>query len=357
MSDTPPERSSNSKSNLIEVQHVGVTAKLQSPLKDLMQNYSSSTETENNQILYRGSQNSNTKYNKFLNEKANDTDTTITDNSKILYEMKSVPGQGNKSNPNLTPSKIEFQLHTKRNKRLQKKYKCSKNINQRNKKSQRRLFEANNESKSSFKGTSLYQRLRFSLDKMKTSKVAQQQQQAEVDTILNDLPEPEVIHQNSASPKDIRIGIYPFDHGNAEYLKTHDCPPQILSLILAERATHYATRFWAEFFGSIQIGVAFIVTFLLQSYRFALYSIINTLLVGFLHMTSDYFLKPLLTVLFNGFIQPPLIFCFNILSSIRDILEPIADTINNFMKPIATVGRSLRLVHATYNKKNITKNV
>lgn len=347
MSDTPPERNSNSKSNLIEVQHVGVTAKLQSPLKNLLLSYSSSTDTENNQILYRNHCNSNTKYNKFLNEATQETDASITESSRVLYEMKSMSAEiRKKSSHTLTPSKIEFQLYTKPKKRLQK-HKDSK-INERKKATKRQLFVKETVNKTHVKETSILQRLKHSLTKIKNSK---QESQPSVDKIFESFPEP-------AEPaKDIRIGIYPFDHGCAEYLRTHDCPPQILSLVLAEKATHYATRFWAEVFGSLQIAVAFVVTFLLQCYRFVLYSLVNTLLVGFLHMTSDYLVKPLLTVIFNGFLQPPMIFCFNVLSSIRDILEPIADTLNNFMKPVATVGRSVRLIHATYNKKNITKTV
>ncbi|KAM7358884.1 uncharacterized protein ACRADG_003679 [Cochliomyia hominivorax] len=351
MSDNPPERNSNSKSNLIEVQHVGVTAKIQSPLKSLLLSYSSSTDSENNQFLYRGNQkHSNTKYNKFLNEATNETDTTITDNSKILYEMKSVSKKLKRNK--LTPTKIEFQLYTKPKKRLQKNK--GSNIKQ-SKSFQRRLFK--NREKNigvlETKKISIFQRLKESLKKMKDS----QKEQPKVDIIFSDLPEPEIFNFNSLGGKETRIGIYPFEQGCADYLKTHEHPPQIVSLVLAERTNHYATRFWAEFFGSLQIGVSFLVTFLLQSYRFILYSLINILLVEFLHMTSDYLVKPLLTVIFNGFLQPPLIFCFNILASLRDILEPIADTLNNFMKPVATVGRSLRLIHVTYSKKNMAKDV
>ncbi|XP_073838944.1 uncharacterized protein [Musca autumnalis] len=361
MSDTAPaECNSNSRTNLIEVQHVGVTAKLQSPLKDLLLNYSSSTENENGE--YRSQQptrNSSTKYNKFNNEEALGTttsDTTTTDSSKILYEMKAIPNQQMKKKDKkltLTPSKIEFQLYTRNSRKTKKKPKHAKT-----KETKRQLFEdkakkaKTKEEKN--KTPSLFQRMRLSFGEMRRNSSAAQNQPppTPMDQIFDNLPEPPTVQ-----PQEIRIGIYPFDHGNAEYLKTHDCPPHIHSLALAQRTTDYATRFWAEVFGSLHIGVAFIVCFILQCYRFILYSVINTLLVGLLHMTSDYLLKPLLAVAFNGYLQPPMIFCFNVLASLRDILEPIAETLNNFMKPLATVGRSVRLVHATYNKKNITRNV
>lgn len=352
MSDTPPEGNFHSQTNLIEVQHVGVTAKLQSPLKDLLLNYSSSTENERRDSIYQQPKNSSSKYNKFTNEGGTGTtsDSTLTDSSKILYEMKAIPNQGKKGEKlTLTPSKIEFQLYSrKRNARKNP----GKNKQSKDKKTKRKLFEFENkkkDAKEKKKTHSIFQNLRLSFGEMKNSKV--KPPPSPIDKIFDNLPEP-----NFQQPE-TRIGIYPFDHGNADYLQTHERPPHIHSLALAQRTTDYATKFWAEFFGSLHIGVAFMVTFLLQSYRFILYSLVNTLMVGLLHMTSDYLLKPLLTVAFNGFLQPPMIFCFNTLSSMRDILEPIADTLNNFAKPIATVGRSVRLVHATYNKKNITKNV
>jgi len=67
-------------------------------------------------------------------------------------------------------------------------------------------------------------------------------------------------------------------------------------------------------------------------------------------MTSDYLLKPLLTMLFNGYLQPPLIFLYNVLCSARDILDPVATTLNNLMKPLATVGGSIRLVDVNYRQ-------
>lgn len=64
------------------------------------------------------------------------------------------------------------------------------------------------------------------------------------------------------------IEIYYFDHGNAAYFHTTDCPPQLRSDNLAQKTHDVATKFWAEFYGSIHIIIAFMVAFLLQSYRF-----------------------------------------------------------------------------------------
>lgn len=349
MSDTPAERISNSKSNLIGVQHVGVTTQLHTPLRNLRKTYNSSTETDNSQIHYCGCRHTNTKYNKFKNDhNTMGTESTPTDASKALYEMKALQSNSRLlQSRKLTPSKIEFQLYNRTSRPQLRKTRQS---TARRRKSHHRLFENFGHNKLNTEA-SLFKRLRRSLNNRRThSRV----DHPAATKRLPDFPEPQFASTRSS---EVHIGIYPFDHGHADYLQTHENPPQALSVILAERTIGYATRFWSEFFGSIHIGVAFVITFILQTYRFLLYSLVNTLLVGILHMTSDYLLKPILTALFNGFVQPPIIFCFNVLSSVRDVLEPVADTLNNFMKPLATVGRSVRLVDTTYNKRNIKETV
>uniref|UniRef100_A0A336MN72 CSON003382 protein n=1 Tax=Culicoides sonorensis TaxID=179676 RepID=A0A336MN72_CULSO len=67
--------------------------------------------------------------------------------------------------------------------------------------------------------------------------------------------------------KNSKVIKYDFEHGCPEYYKTFDCPPHLISDMLAEQTVHHATRFWAEMFGFINIGVTFFVTFLLQFYR------------------------------------------------------------------------------------------
>ncbi|KAH0821307.1 hypothetical protein GEV33_001484 [Tenebrio molitor] len=60
-----------------------------------------------------------------------------------------------------------------------------------------------------------------------------------------------------------RVDYYYFDHGNAQYFHTTDTPPVMKCEILAEKTERYTTRFWAEFFASIHIGVAFLTILIL----------------------------------------------------------------------------------------------
>lgn len=72
---------------------------------------------------------------------------------------------------------------------------------------------------------------------------------------------------NNAEDDAENAEIYYFDHGSPLFYRTTDCPPHLISEMIAQRTTYHATRFWAELFGSINIGVTFIVTFFLQFYR------------------------------------------------------------------------------------------
>lgn len=85
-----------------------------------------------------------------------------------------------------------------------------------------------------------------------------------------------------------------------------------------------------------------------------MYSVVRPILVGSLQIVSDYGVKPLLTVLFNGYLQPPLILGLNVLNSMADMLEPLARTVSSFMRPLVDVCRACRLVEIShYHQSNV----
>eukprot|EP00099_Drosophila_melanogaster_P021927 NP_649257.1 uncharacterized protein Dmel_CG3698 [Drosophila melanogaster] len=332
MSESTDPHCATSKSNLIKVNHVGVTAKLQSPLKKIFPRLNSSSDSD----AYQHSQ---TQYNMFK-DVAHGEMTASTDSGSsphTLYEMHAEPGKSQLSLSKSKPQRIEFQRYSKRRPRVLVPTRTAPKVKGRATKSHKSSQAQKQKQKSGFLA-----RLVESLDKM-----CKCQPQSR-NSIIDDLPEPQ--WNRKEANRHTCIGIYPFEHGCADYLSTTDSHPKINAIVLADRATTYATHFWAELFGLLHIAVAFVVAFILQSYRFVLYSLVNTLIVGLLHMTSDYLLKPLLTMLFNGYLQPPLIFLYNVLCSARDILDPVATTLNNLMKPLATVGGSIRLVDVNYRQ-------
>ncbi|RLU18994.1 hypothetical protein DMN91_009352 [Ooceraea biroi] len=145
-----------------------------------------------------------------------------------------------------------------------------------------------------------------------------------------------------------KIEIYYFDHGNSAYYRTTDCHPVLTTDRCAEKTDQAATRFWAEIFGTIHIGTAFVTAFILQLLRFVLYSVIRPLTVGILQLMADYFVKPLLSILFNAVVQPVLILFYNIFTSLRDLCEPIAEAMGLFLREIANLCAAIRIVEVKH---------
>ncbi|KYM97943.1 hypothetical protein ALC62_11289 [Cyphomyrmex costatus] len=145
-----------------------------------------------------------------------------------------------------------------------------------------------------------------------------------------------------------KIEIYYFDHGNSAYYRTTDCHPVLITDKCAEKTDQAATRFWAEIFGTIHIGIAFVTAFILQLLRFVLYSVIRPLTVGILQLIADYFVKPLLSILFNAMVQPVLILLYNIATSLRDLCEPIAEAMGLFLREIANLCAAIRIVEVKH---------
>lgn len=61
--------------------------------------------------------------------------------------------------------------------------------------------------------------------------------------------------------------VYSFDHGSPLFYQTTDWTPHLISDDVARRTQIKATKFWAEFFGFINVFVTFFVTFFIQFYR------------------------------------------------------------------------------------------
>lgn len=72
---------------------------------------------------------------------------------------------------------------------------------------------------------------------------------------------------------------------------------------------------------------------------------------------SDYFFKPFLATLFNAVIQPPLIFFYNIATSLRDLCDPIAEGLGYFLRETAVVFKSIRLFEMKSDKHCHTEKI
>lgn len=60
-------------------------------------------------------------------------------------------------------------------------------------------------------------------------------------------------------------------------------------------------------------------------------------------MIGDNFLKPYLALLFNSVIQPSFIFTRNVLTGVRNLLQPLMDISNTFIAQLGSLLRAFRL--------------
>ncbi|KAF6200023.1 hypothetical protein GE061_006323 [Apolygus lucorum] len=150
-----------------------------------------------------------------------------------------------------------------------------------------------------------------------------------------------------------KVDVYCFDQLNTGFFRTSDHPPPLFADIAVQRTEKYANVFWAEVYGVANVGTAFAISLILQTIKFILQGVIRPLMIGIVQLFSDYFIKPLLTLLYNGFTQPLSIFIYNVIASIRDILQPIAKGVGYFAEVVAVILRSIRLVEVK-NVTNIT---
>ncbi|KAL1116247.1 hypothetical protein AAG570_005742 [Ranatra chinensis] len=113
---------------------------------------------------------------------------------------------------------------------------------------------------------------------------------------------------------------------------------------MIEKMETFSSNFWAEIFGFIHIFINFIMAFIMQFFKFLLFTIVRPLMVGILQLASDYFWKPFLTILFNGIFQPVIIFFYNLATSLRDLALPVAQGMGYFLREFAVLIRAFRLV-------------
>lgn len=60
-------------------------------------------------------------------------------------------------------------------------------------------------------------------------------------------------------------------------------------------------------------------------------------------MIGDHFLKPYLAVVFNSVIQPSFIFTRNVLTGVRNLLQPLMDISNILIAQLGSLLRAFRL--------------
>lgn len=108
----------------------------------------------------------------------------------------------------------------------------------------------------------------------------------------------------------------------------------------SEKWLHY---FWQEFFSAVRIITDFAFIFVLELLRFVFHYVLLRILGGIIIVVGDHFLKPYLALVFNRIIQPTLIFTRNVLTGIRNLLQPLMDISSVFIAQLGSLLRAFRL--------------
>lgn len=169
---------------------------------------------------------------------------------------------------------------------------------------------------------------------------------AQVDTVQNKvLDEPKKLFVRD---EDIGRSVYFFGHGNLHYFEVNEDLEEALLPPVADRVDRVVQRVWQEFFAMLRIMLSIVIWFLVELFRFVARHIFLPLILGIFVTLGDSLIKPLLSALFNGFIQPFNIFLWNVFTGMKHMFSPIGEIMHNILQHISMLLRSVRLFDITW---------
>jgi hypothetical protein len=83
-------------------------------------------------------------------------------------------------------------------------------------------------------------------------------------------------------------------------------------------------------------------------FRFLAKHIFQPLIVGVFVTLGDFVVKPFLSAMFNGFVQPGSIFFWNVFTGMRHMFTPVGDILRKVLEQFAMLFRSVRLFDITW---------
>ena len=110
-------------------------------------------------------------------------------------------------------------------------------------------------------------------------------------------------------------------------------------------------RFWREVFGALQIIINFFIIFMLELFKTIILSV-RYLLTGILYTTGDHFIKPVLSAIFNNFVQPIFVFVLNVLTILGELLRPILALTREILGQVSIPLQAFRLFVWEYGGRN-----
>ena len=133
-----------------------------------------------------------------------------------------------------------------------------------------------------------------------------------------------------------------FFHGSKNHFHIKEEEPRASITDIADKSEVIVQRFWREVFGVLQIVINFFITFLLELFKTIILSV-RYLLTGILYTTGDHFIKPVLSAIFNNFVQPAFVFVLNVLTILGELLRPILALTREILGQVSIPLRAFRL--------------
>lgn len=103
-------------------------------------------------------------------------------------------------------------------------------------------------------------------------------------------------------------------------------------------------RVYQEFFGFLRIITSIVLVFIIELVKYLIKYIFGPIVVGILETVGDFVVKPTLTLVFNGIIQPLGVFLWNVFVALRHMFGPVGDILKKLFTPLAMLCRSIRCV-------------
>lgn len=120
----------------------------------------------------------------------------------------------------------------------------------------------------------------------------------------------------------------------------------VFSLIF--RVDRLMQRIWQEVFAILRMALSIVIFFIVELLKFLAKHIFQPLVIAIFMSFGDYVIKPLLSVFFNGMVQPVSIFMWNVFSGMRHMFNPIGEILRRVFEQLAMLLRSVRLFEVTY---------
>ena len=102
-------------------------------------------------------------------------------------------------------------------------------------------------------------------------------------------------------------------------------------------------RVWKEVFAVLRIILSVLIWFLVEFARFLAKHIFQPIIIGVFVTLGDFVMKPFLSAVFNGFMQPLSIFFWNTFTGLRHMFSPVGEILHRMLAQVAMLCRSIRL--------------